>query len=68
MTPLTLPRAVLRASGTGAAPPPPPSNIVRFDYPRMNGEFIDWCVTWATNCGIGLGPFRAAWQGLGETR
>ncbi|MBY6199900.1 hypothetical protein KUV65_00865 [Maritalea mobilis] len=43
----------LRASGTGAAPPPPPSNAVRFDYPRVNGELVDWCVTWATNCGQG---------------
>ncbi|AHM04804.1 hypothetical protein roselon_02483 [Roseibacterium elongatum DSM 19469] len=43
----------LHVSGTGAAPPPPPSNVVRFDLPRVRGELVDWCVTWGADCGQG---------------
>jgi hypothetical protein len=39
---------------TGTAPgaaPPPPSVVQTFAVPRVNGEIVDWCVTWATDCG-----------------
>ena len=26
---------------------------VRFDNPRIEGAIVDWCSTWAQNCGAG---------------
>jgi hypothetical protein len=31
----------------------PASANMRYDNPRMNGATVDWCASWATNCGWG---------------
>ncbi len=42
------------ASAPGPVPGPVPGGAVqRFHHPRLNGAIVDWCSTWATNCGWG---------------
>lgn len=33
--------------------PMPGGDVRRFSYPRMNGAIVDWCTSWASNCGWG---------------
>ncbi|OAN84515.1 hypothetical protein A8B78_06555 [Jannaschia sp. EhC01] len=57
----------LSTSGGGAAIPPPPTVVgTRYDFPRVNGELVDWCVTWATNCGQGGADYFCQSQGHGN--
>ena len=39
--------ATLNVRAAGVAPP----QSQFYSVPRVNGEIVDWCVTWATNCG-----------------
>lgn len=56
----------LEVSGALPAPPPPPTlGGVRYDFPRMNGEYVDWCVTWGTNCGQAGADYFCQRQGHG---
>ncbi len=38
-------------AGPGPGPGPGPGRQQTFNYPRWNGQIVDWCRTWATNCG-----------------
>ena len=39
--------------GPGPGPGPGPGAVQRFHNPQMNGAVVDWCSSWATNCGWG---------------
>ncbi len=42
------------ATAAGPGPGPGPGGeVFRFNNPRMQGATVDWCSTWATNCGWG---------------
>ena len=39
------------------------ATLRRFDHPVMNGAIVDWCSTWATNCGVGGANQFCQWHG-----
>jgi hypothetical protein len=42
------------ATASGPGPGPGPGGAFhRFNNPNVNGATVDWCSTWATNCGWG---------------
>ncbi|MCC6304437.1 MAG: hypothetical protein IT545_04485 [Rhodobacteraceae bacterium] len=46
---------VCTAAAVAPPPPPPPPPVTGGSYarPRIEGERVDWCATWATDCGQG---------------
>ncbi|MBI2835246.1 MAG: hypothetical protein HYX76_12550 [Acidobacteria bacterium] len=48
-------------------PPPPPPPCNTFVSPTVNGIPLDWCVTWATGCGLPMAQKWCQMQGCSGT-
>ncbi len=47
-------------------PPPPPVHGTSYPVPMLNGERVDWCRIWGSECGQPAADAYCRWQGHGQ--